>query len=67
MNYRILVQIFLRNQILASTLIEQMHYLVVKNYKALDDFVILTFQHITRSIINQIIHLSINYMRFKII
>lgn len=60
MNYRILVQIFLRNQILTSTLIEQMHYLVVKNYKALDDFVILTFQHITLSIINQIIHLSIN-------
>ena len=60
MNYRILVQIFLRNQILTSTLIEQMHYLVEKNYKALDDIVILTFQHITLSIINQIIHLSIN-------
>ena len=60
MNYRILAQIFLRNQILTSTLIEQMHYLVVKNHKALDDFVILSFQQITLSIINQIIHLSIN-------
>ena len=56
----------LRNQILTSTLIDPMHYLLVENIILQINFATLKVHYITVSIINQVIHLSINQLSFKI-
>lgn len=56
----------LRNQILTSTLIDPMHYLLVENIILQINFATLKVHYITVSIINQVIHLSINRLSFKI-